>query len=480
MQRGGDAERASSEPVLAASTEEATAMPSTNAPASSRRLHVVLVPGFAGFDALGQLEYYAGVTPIFREWQETSATPAVLHYFDNLPTAGVATRAARLRRWITKRYARGEIQPQDEIALVGHSTGGLDIRQVLIELDAEAARGEARLRVDGDEKAALAVAPGKLLELIQRVVFLSVPQRGTNIADWVRDHGLLRKVAIGKLRTLVGAASLATAVNRLEEHAATFFAGASRADLFLAVRDAVGEMDTGMVKGNAEATADANEAASELRLWLAHIASDFGAIDDLCAGCAIAPTSPAHLGEQGRDQERKAWERWKIETRSYATLGACPYDFGPDEPVPPWEILRASTSPWDRLAADARERTDGVYLCGYRACAGGPFRLGEARTATAFASSERMAVEAYDNDGIVNTASMLWPDGEATQLVRGDHGDIIGHFRLGEAPEAGLRRYHTYDLLRSGSGFTEQTFRDIWREVFAFCSRATGTETEAA
>ena len=31
--------------------------------APSARLHVVLVPGFAGFDALGQLEYGAGVTP---------------------------------------------------------------------------------------------------------------------------------------------------------------------------------------------------------------------------------------------------------------------------------------------------------------------------------------------------------------------------------------------------------------------------------
>jgi hypothetical protein len=451
-------------------------MPSRPSP----RLHVVLVPGFAGFDALGQLEYYAGVTPLFREWQETCATRAVLHYFDNLPTAGVATRAARLRRWLAKRYARGAIQPQDEIALVGHSTGGLDIRRALRDL-AEGARGEARLRVDGDEKAALGVAPGALLERIRRVVFLSVPQRGTNIADWVRGHELLRKLAVRQLRTFVAAAALATAVNDLEEEAARFFAGASRADLFLAVRDAVGEIDAGAVKGDAEATADANEAASDLRLWLAHIASDFGAIDDLCADGAIAPTSPAHLGEEDRERERRSWERWKIATRSYATLGTRPYGFGAGEPVPPWEILRRSTAPWSRVAGSMRERTDGVYLCGYRACAGGPFRLGEERTATVFGSSERRAIEAYDNDGIVNTASMLWPDGAATRLVLGDHGDIIGHFRLGEAPEPGLRRYHTYDLLRSGSGFTEQTFRDVWREVFEFCAPAgAGAATEAS
>lgn len=33
---------------------------------ASPRLHIVLAPGFAGFDALGQLEYYAGLTPHFR------------------------------------------------------------------------------------------------------------------------------------------------------------------------------------------------------------------------------------------------------------------------------------------------------------------------------------------------------------------------------------------------------------------------------
>ena len=35
---------------------------------SAKRLHVVLVPGFAGFDALGQLEYYGGITPLFQAW----------------------------------------------------------------------------------------------------------------------------------------------------------------------------------------------------------------------------------------------------------------------------------------------------------------------------------------------------------------------------------------------------------------------------
>ncbi len=94
---------------------------------ASCRVHIVLVPGFGGFDALGQLEYYSGVTPLFRDWQDHRAAGAprvVLHYFDVLPTAGVATRATGLQAYLAKRVARGELAAGDIVALVGHSTGG--------------------------------------------------------------------------------------------------------------------------------------------------------------------------------------------------------------------------------------------------------------------------------------------------------------------------------------------------------------------
>ena len=97
---------------------------------SASRTHVVLVPGFVGFDALGQLEYYAGVTDVFQGFRANrDAQHVVLHYFDNFPTASVALRAELLQRWLAKRVARGQIGRGDRVALVGHSTGGLDIRK---------------------------------------------------------------------------------------------------------------------------------------------------------------------------------------------------------------------------------------------------------------------------------------------------------------------------------------------------------------
>jgi hypothetical protein len=136
--------------------------------------------------------------------------------------------------------------------------------------------------------------------------------------------------------------------------------------------------------------------------------------------------------------------------------------------------MRPSTAPWSRLVDGVYAKTDLAYLCGYRACAGGPFGVPGAAgplVARAFGTSQARAVELWDNDGIVNTASMLWPDADETRLVDGDHGDIIGHYRLVEAADGPpLRRYHTYDLLRSDSGFTEATFRAVWCDVFAFCA----------
>ena len=44
---------------------------------AANRYHIVLVPGFGGFDAIGQVEYYTGVTSLFQTWRNStpSGTP---------------------------------------------------------------------------------------------------------------------------------------------------------------------------------------------------------------------------------------------------------------------------------------------------------------------------------------------------------------------------------------------------------------------
>ena len=469
---------------------------------SSGRLHIVLVPGFAGFDALGQLEYYAGVTDAYQRWLDETATyrrrDVVLHYFDNLPTAAVATRAERLRAYLAKRIARGEIQPEDTIALVGHSTGGLDIRRMLFAK--ETPRQDRVLQVDGGDRSnrgqrrrrgavrtAVEVRQSDIFRAVDCLVFLSVPQWGTNIADWTRDHGPLQRAVVEELHLAVEAArrpridKALTRVLGLAGHLAC------DPDLVLAAQDALRE--TTAPKTPPGPRADAQLAGSQLRLWLQHAVDDFAAIDDLAANPPKGSVSPAHYSAGDRQRERRLWRTHSIRTMSFATVGQRPFSFQPGRPVKPLSLTDPATWPNHGLVQDAETTMDISYLAAYRTCAGGPFGYPPDYPATGYADLDTSLyepshlgpdgqwcagerIEVWDNDGIVNTASMLWPNGPDTRLVAGDHGDIIGHYTLRPAStaEPSGRRYASYDLLKSGTGFTDDTFGKVWDAVFGFCA----------
>src|SRR5262245_51523974 len=206
------------------------------------RCHIVLVPGFAGFDMLGKLEYYAGVTPQFRTWRAGHGA-AVLHYFDNFPTAAVVTRATRLRNYLAKRILRGEFSARDRIALVGHSTGGLDIRRLIWDL-AESAKRRFPIKYsfDGVEADKLKITPGQILDMIRRVVFVSVPQWGTNIANAVKEQTLVRKAVVNGLRVAV-TGSQVPLLDNLEDCVATSLADHAHPNLSFAIRDALVEAE---------------------------------------------------------------------------------------------------------------------------------------------------------------------------------------------------------------------------------------------
>jgi triacylglycerol lipase len=441
----------------------------------NNRLHIVMVPGFAGFDALGQMGYYTGVTRQFQEWQQKErATRTVLHYFDNFPTAAVMTRAGRLHKYLAKRIARGTIRRGDALALVGHSTGGLDIRWLLWNLTAPRQKDSV---VDG-----VRVSAEEIFQLVSRVVFLSVPQWGTNIADWVRSYMAGRMAVVAGLRAGVEASQLPL-LDRVEDWTLRGANYLADSNLGRALQDALSEAEA-QNGDNPARTADAHEAASELSLWLRHMASDFHAIDDLASQAPSGDyRSPAHFPEKTRTQEVARWGK-RIQAQSYATLGKRPFPFDPGGVAPRWDL----SNPWsypevakdDTLAAG----TDVAYRVGYRACAGGPFSQpapngaavprhlkSQQRQISLWHKSARM--ELWDNDGIVNTASMFWPDPRETVLVLGDHMDIVGHYKLVEVDQPSIgRKYVAYDLLASASGFGDDTFAEVWRNVFRFCATA--------
>jgi hypothetical protein len=301
------------------------------------------------------------------------------------------------------------------------------------------------------------VAAARILQMVKAVVFLSVPQWGTNIADWLEAHTWERKAVVRQLR-LAAATARWPVVDRLQDVLIGQAASLSRADLALAIQDALNESDpaaydtAGSDATEAERVAAADEAASQLALWLRHIDSDFAAIKDLTVTCHCEEClSPAHFDTPTRLDEVTSWREWGIRTRSYATLGP---------PVSDGEDPRDADVDW-------------LYRACYRACAHGPFAYpppGAAPTAIPVGETQPRTIAVSDNDGIVNTASMFWPDGDATILYRADHMDIVGHGERVPAVPGYGRRYRAYDLMGSHSGFGVRQLQEVWNGVFDFCA----------
>jgi len=315
-----------------------------------------------------------------------------------------------------------------------------------------------------------------ILRRVRRVVFLSVPHWGTNTADWVHSHGCLRKAVVTELRTAV-AGSQVYLLDQLEDRIAGAAACLTGADLLRAAQDTLTEANQRYGAPSPQRTAEAHETASELALYFRDMASDFHVIEDLTSQPpASGPRSPAHFDRERRRKELERWNDAHIETLSYATVGKSPFRFASGRPAPVWDLANPCTYP--EISKDARlsADTDVFYRLCYRACAGGPFQrpAGGGEVTRRLNGAPRGSLELWDNDGIVNTLSMLWPLGENV-LVACDHLDIVGHYKLvkveGEPVGVGRgpgREYRSYDLLKSVPRFSHRTFEQVWKEIFNF------------
>ncbi|HEX8822828.1 MAG TPA: hypothetical protein VF794_23075 [Archangium sp.] len=389
--------------------------------------HLVLVPGFGGFDALGTLRYYEGVTGVLERCQSL-----VLHYFPNLPMASVSTRAEQLLTFLDERWRRREIRPGDEIHLVGHSTGGLDIRQLLLrywELEASPHKGR--------EAATLAV-----LGHLRSVQFLSVPQRGTNLAAKA-NQPLLRSLVYRPLLRLAY-----ESVRGLRERGTS---GSSRLIRGLLLRDKRQEsanwidafLDTlegcHARTGGPYQGALARAAYFDLLRWLLHMASDSSALGDLSPlRPRGVPPSPAH--EDDPTHEQRFLEEHGIRYASIVTVAR-------PKPGRWFDLFNRIHA----LTADAPVPRLGPP--------GAVRELMEPKTS-------RMLTPA-DNDGLVNTVSQVWPEPSSCFLVEADHGDVIGHFQSDVADDT-HGAFRRYDLLTSSSGFDQPAFDALWYRIAAF------------
>lgn len=399
--------------------------------------HLVLVPGFGGFDALGSLRYYHGVTEVLDELEEELETelgdphPFTVHFFPNLPTASVQTRARQLQLWLTELWKRSIIRDQDSIHLIGHSTGGLDLRQLLIDYQAQ--RGARRTG---------GLPP--VLDRIASVQFLSTPHRGTALAHHLGNTWWRRALCKSVLSMLY------EGTYRLRER------GAGRLGQLLKVLmpdqvtadwiDAF--VDT--LRGCSSTRdplqqAHARSAYFNLMRWLRDMAEDFAAITDLDSyppRRGATSFSPAHRNEAELEEEKALLREQGIRCCSIVTMARAPEKrFSPEL----YSVLYLLTS--------------------YRP----PERLQPLAVPLRWQAPHSRMLAPSENDGLVNSVSQVWPTPQESFLVEADHADVIGHFR--SSPSAGdgdSFSFRQYDLLDSPSGFDNEAFRELWKHIGRF------------
>jgi triacylglycerol lipase len=377
--------------------------------------HLILVPGFFGFGALGKLNYFAGVSEALAAEFARRKLPVDIVEVPTLPTASIRHRAALVLETLAK-IARSDDGP---LHVIAHSTGGLDAR--------------------------LAIAPTASLpttvsftpyERIRTLVTVSTPHFGTPLASFfgsAMGYPLLRLVA-------------ALCISALERGRLPLGAALRLGRVFARLDDWIGWRDTFTDELYADLFEDfTEERRKELISFLAGVSKDQSLVFQLTpAGCDLLNACTA--------------DPTGVRYGCVVTRGARPAAR---------TFIRYGTNPYAQYLY-------AVYALLHRIAG-----LGAGSFYPAPVGAQRPILErAYgavpnrrESDGIVPTLSQVW--GEVIHAARADHLDVVGHFgarRPGRVDS---------DWLPSASGFDQAAFTALWASVAEFVTREAQREPTA-
>jgi hypothetical protein len=391
-------------------------------------------------------------------------------------------------KWFQRGIIRSSdgTSPGDRVHLVGHSTGGNDIKRLMFYLCEAVAKNESFFEI-----------PAKsICESLSSIQFLSTPHYGTTIAHHVRRLNLPIKTFVRGFyevdRALRGSltSGLAHGVTRLLHPSSLLRAVVQSGESFDA--RSTDPLDRAKARGN----------YFDALRWLHQISNDFGAIDDLdpygterpsnednalraairevtkleaVVQSVLAPPSPlapmdiaqfdAEQGQSNLTRLRRPevqqaladkYAEWKIDLRSIVTVAE------PKAGSPAYDPFRVAHGITARPLPEPRT----PYQLENREQLAKQHTLQTLESFVAGGTAKTVSIGPADNDGIVNSVSMVWPDPARSFLVPGDHGDIIGHYDDG-VPD-GVDGHTRYDLLRSAADFDRARFEMVWRSVRDF------------
>ncbi|MCB9621518.1 MAG: hypothetical protein H6724_18930 [Sandaracinus sp.] len=365
---------------------------------------VFLAPGFFGFTNLGDFGYWAHVRDRLMETFARRRVRAEIHYVPTLPTSSLDRRAARLLETVAR-----HVQGDDEVHLVGHSTGGLDARLL--------ASPSARIPTP------LEVAP--IRDRIRTVISVATPHHGAPVAAFftgLQGQKLLRAISMVTIAGIrLGSVPLPALLELVGAIPALPGRGlfAPRAGTLLdqVYRLVLKDFDP--------------ERQRQIEAYFQ------GAFDDQTLLLQLTP---------------EAMQLFEALTPRHPNVR-----YGSvvvRAPAPSFaQVVRTGLRPIQQ-AQYALYRSLHVLSAGFRDTHL-PVLDPEQREALVTAFGEIPGP--HDSDGMVPTRSQVW--GDVLHGVVGDHLDVIGHFH---APE--LSPKHV-DWLRTGSGFDRERFETLWDHV---------------
>ena len=363
------------------------------------RRQIYLVPGFFGYSRLGGLNYFMRVTEVLKEALDRRGIEAEVIECRTQPTGSIRSRTLRL---IEEIEASGGLEA-DEIHLVGHSTGGLDIRLL--------ATPGVRLRKDDVGK--------RIADKVRSVISIATPHFGTPLATvftTVPGRNLLEYLASmalstpGRLGIFLGS-KLATAVARFDDR--------------FGFRNTA--LDYAVAKLLKYIT---NNPDDPIWAFLREVSTDQGAIVQLTPE-GLDLFNAAVIDRPGVD---------------YCSIVAA---------APPSGIRKIA-----QLLAREKMPTPLVFRLMYALAArehpAYPYPSPAESASPQVQESLPFELNHHTNDGVVPTLSQIY--GRPILTVVGDHLDVVGQFR-----NAGGDRMA--DWLPSGSSFTEERFRQVYEAV---------------
>jgi triacylglycerol lipase len=370
--------------------------------------HIFLIPGFFGFDNLGDLAYFAHVTEALGASLRSARVEARLHVVKTLPTASLRQRTALL---VTQmKEVAGDEGP---IHLIGHSSGGLD----------------ARLAVTPDVALPDGLDAEPLARRVRTVVTISTPHQGTPVASFFSS--LLGQQM---LEVFSVATSYALRTGRLPAEALGRLAA-----FFVRPRAETAPRSPSLTALQARLLGDfSDEQRAPLESFVEQIVRDQDLLPQISP--AAMDLFNASTGDRPGVRYGSVVSRVPIGgLKGFLTAGLSPYAHAS-------HLLFVCVS---RLAARMPAERAASMSAAHRSAIRRDLGADPGRT---------------DNDGIVPTVSQPW--GELIRAVTADHLDTIGHFRHPtHVPPH-------FDWLTSGSAFTRKQFLSLWDEVARFLLRA--------